>query len=153
MSVSNFSWLSSVSNTLDASASWLEPVLTLSHWEPNIAAFITFILEVHWHWELSLSIREEVRKILKESVDLLVLIVDEVVFMVKIIIERSIMSLKIVCSSWLIMVNDWRIEMVIGYFTNWAMGMEVMRSSWLIVVNDSFIEMIIMHLSHLSAVS
>ena len=81
------------------------------------------------------------------------LIMREIVFMMKVIVERSIMSLKIVCSSWLIMVNDWRIEMVIGYFTNWAMGMEVMRSSWLIVVNDSFIEMIIMHLSHLSAVS
>ena len=93
MCVSDFSWLATVSNTLDTSASWLKPVFSLSHGEPDIAALITLILKIHWHWELSLSIREEVRKILKESVDLLVLIVDEVVFMVKIIVERSAMLL------------------------------------------------------------
>jgi hypothetical protein len=85
--------------------------------------------------------------------DLLMLIMNEVVLMVKIIVERSTMLLKIVSSSWLVMVYDWCIEMILSHFTNWAMGMKVMCSSRLVVVNNRVIEMVIMHLSHLSAVS
>ena len=87
MCVSDFSWLATVSNTLDTSASWLKPVFSLSHGEPDIAALITLILKIHWHWELSLSIREEVRKILKESMNLLMLVMWEVLFVMKVFIK------------------------------------------------------------------
>ena len=93
MSVSDLSWLSTISHSLNTSASWLKPVLTLGHWEPNVAALISFVLEVHWHWELPFAVREEIRKVLEESVDLLMLIMNEVVLMVKIIVERSAMLL------------------------------------------------------------
>ena len=86
MSVSDLSWLSSISHTLDTSSSWLEPILSFSHWEPNVATFIPFVLKIHWHWELSLTVREEVGKVFEESMDLFMLIMNEVVFMVKIIV-------------------------------------------------------------------
>ena len=87
VSVSNLSWLSTISHALNTSASWLKPVLSLGHWEPDIAALITLILKIHWHWELSLSIREEVRKILKESMNLLMLVMWEVLFVMKVFIK------------------------------------------------------------------
>ena len=93
MGVSDLSWLSSISNTLDTSSSWLKPILSFSHWEPNIAALVTFVLKVHWHRELPFAVGEEIGKVLEESVDLLMLIMNEVVLMVKIIIERSAMLL------------------------------------------------------------
>ena len=93
MSVSDLSWLSSISNTLDTSSSWLKPILSFSHWEPNIAALVTFILKVHWHRELPFTVGEEIGKVFEESMDLLMLIMNEVVLMVKIIIERSAMLL------------------------------------------------------------
>ena len=87
MCVSDFSWLATVSNTLDTSASWLKPVFSLSHGEPDIAALITLILKIHWHWELSLTIREEVRKVLKESMYLLMFVMWEVLFVMKVFIK------------------------------------------------------------------
>ena len=153
VSVAYLSWFSAISHAFDTSFSWLEPVLSFGHWEPNVAALISFVLEVHWHWESPFAVGEEVGKVLEESMYLLMLIMNEVVLMVKIIVERSTMLLKIVSSSWLVMVYDWCIEMILSNFANWAMGMKVMCSSRLVVVNNRVIEMVIMHLSHLSAVS
>ena len=153
VSVAYLSWFSAISHALDTSLSWLEPVLSFGHWEPNVAALISFVLKVHWHWESPFAVGEEVGKVLEESMYLLMLIMNEVVLMVKIIVERSTMLLKIVSSSWLVMVYDWCIEMILSNFANWAMGMKVMCSSRLVVVNNRIIEMVIMHLSHLSTVS
>jgi hypothetical protein len=91
VSVAYFSWFSAISHTFNASFSWLKPVFTFSHWEPNIAALISFILEVHWHGESSITIGEEIRKVFKESMDLLMLIMREVFFMMKVIIKRFTM--------------------------------------------------------------
>ena len=82
-----------ISHTLNTSTSWLKPVFSFGHWEPNIAALVTFVLKVHWHRELPFTVGEEIGKVFEESMDLLMLIMNEVVLMVKIIIERSAMFL------------------------------------------------------------
>ena len=46
-------WFSLVCDLLNASSSWHEPVLTLSHWEPNIFIFLShFLHKVDWFWEV-----------------------------------------------------------------------------------------------------
>ena len=62
-------WLSHCGYLLNASASWLQPVLSLFHWEPHIGARVTLILEVKWYFKVILSIWEEIGKALMEGMD------------------------------------------------------------------------------------
>ena len=51
--VDSLFWFSLVCNLLNTSSSWHEPVLTFSHWEPNIFIFLShFLHEIDWFWEV-----------------------------------------------------------------------------------------------------
>ena len=51
--VDSLFWFSLVCNLLNTSSSWHEPILTLSHWEPNIFIFLShFLHEIDWFWEV-----------------------------------------------------------------------------------------------------
>ena len=51
--VDSLFWFSLVCNLLNTSSSWHEPVLTFSHWEPDIFVFLShFCHKVDWFWEV-----------------------------------------------------------------------------------------------------
>ena len=62
-------WLSHCGYLLNTSASWLQPVLSLFHWEPNIGARVSFVLQVERNIEMILTIWEEIGKALMEGMD------------------------------------------------------------------------------------
>ena len=53
-------WLAHGCNLLNASASWLEPVLSLFHWEPDIGTGVAFVLKVERNIKVVLSVWEEI---------------------------------------------------------------------------------------------
>ena len=53
-------WLAHGCDLLNASASWLEPVLSLFHWEPNIGTGVAFVLKVERNIKVVLSVWEEI---------------------------------------------------------------------------------------------
>ena len=63
-------WLSHCGYLLNASASWLQPVLSFFHWEPNIGARVSFVLQVEGNFEMVLPIWEKVGKTFVEGVNL-----------------------------------------------------------------------------------
>ena len=106
-------WLSHCCYLLNASASWLQPVLSLFHWEPHISTLVTLILKIKWYIETILAIWEKVRKAFMESVDFasksVVLILVMVVVLVVCIVNLPI---QIVCSSCLVMLNKRCIKVI-----------------------------------------
>ena len=51
--VDSLFWFSLICYLFNTSSSWHEPVLTFSHWEPNIFIFLShFCHEVDWFWEV-----------------------------------------------------------------------------------------------------
>ena len=70
MVVHSLLWLSRCGYLLNASASWLQPVLSLFHWEPNVGARVSFVLEIKWYIKVILSIWEKVCKTFVEGVNL-----------------------------------------------------------------------------------
>ena len=108
-------WLSHCSYLLNASASWLQPVLSLFHWEPNVGARVTLILEVKWYFEMILSIWEKVCKTFVEGVNLSAeSIVLDWVMMVVFIISIVNMPIQIVCSSCLVMLNKRCVKVILS---------------------------------------
>ena len=63
-------WLSHCSYLLNSSASRLQPVLSFFHWEPNIGARVSFVLQVEGNFEMVLPIWEKVGKTFVEGVNL-----------------------------------------------------------------------------------
>ena len=99
-------WLSHCGYLLNTSTSWLQPVLSFFHWEPNIGARVTLILEVKWYFKVILSIWEEIGKALMEGVNLTTksIVLDWVMVVVLVVCIVN-MPIQIVCSSCLVMLN------------------------------------------------
>ena len=99
-------WLSHCGYLLNASASWLQPVLSLFHWEPNIGTRVSFVLQVEGNFEMVLSIWEKVGKTFVEGVNLTTKsIVLDWVMVVVLVVSIVNMPIQIVCSSCLVMLN------------------------------------------------
>ena len=123
-------WLSHCGYLLNASASWLQPVLSFFHREPHIGARVTLILEVKWYFKVILSIWEEIGKALMESVNLTTKsIVLDWVMVVVFIISIVNMSIQIVCSSCLVMLNK-RCVKVISSGDRSGISVERKSSVW-----------------------
>ena len=88
MVVHSLLWLSHCGYLLNASSSWLQPVLSLFHWEPNIGARVSFVLQVERYFKVILTIWEEIGKTFMEGMDL---------SSKSIILDRIMMVVLVVC--------------------------------------------------------
>ena len=106
-------WLSHCGYLLNSSASWLQPVLSFFHWEPNIGARVSFVLQVERNFEMVLPIWEEIGKALMEGVNLTTKsIVLDWVMVVVLVVSIVNVPIQIVCSSCLVMLNKRCIKVI-----------------------------------------
>ena len=107
-------WLAHGCNLLNSSSSWLKPVLSLLHWEPDISARVAFVLKVEWDIKVVLTIWEEVGKAFMEGVNFTSesVVLDRVMMVVLVVCIVN-MSAKIVCGSCLVVLHKWRREVTL----------------------------------------